>query len=72
MVEFAKDTARSKDVDGFVIVAWTNDRKWTASWSVGDLGLNAMPDFVHGALRRKMGALDAHDEIYGAPEDDSA
>ena len=56
----AKAMARRKDVHGYAIVSWDRDQNADVSWSVTKrVSCNIMPEFVSGALRRKISMEDA-------------
>lgn len=59
LVSDARQMAQAKDVDGYAIVAWNRDTDANVSWSwTNQINCSVMPEFVKGALQRKISMLD--------------
>ena len=72
LVEFARDMAHRKEIDGFAIVTWDEGLGTNAAWICGKLPESCVPEFVKVSIQRRTGMNDAHNEIYGPPPDDTA
>lgn len=60
LISDAKIMAKAKDVDGYAIVAWNKDTDADVSWSyTREINCSVMPEFVRGAIRRKISMLDS-------------
>lgn len=59
LVSDAKRMALAKDVSGYAIVSWNSDVDADVSWSyTNEINCSVMPEFVRGAIRRKVSMLD--------------
>ena len=59
----AKVMTRRKDVHGYAIVAWNRDQDADVSWHWTDnVSCNVMPEFVKGAIQRKISMLDNQED----------
>ena len=61
LVADAKQVTRAKDVSGYAIVAWNDDQDADVEFVSGGVDSNVLPDFVGGAIRRKIGMMDTDD-----------
>jgi len=59
LVSDAKRLTRHKDVAGYVVVSWNQDQDCDVEFVRSDnVSSNALPEFVRGALRRKISMMD--------------
>lgn len=60
MVSVAKQLAVRKDVVGYALVSWNADEDAEVEFSIHDtkVSTNSLPEFVRGAISRKIGMMD--------------
>lgn len=62
LVSDAKIMAQAKDVAGYAIVVWNRDTDADVSWMyTNDINCSVMPEFVKGALQRRISMKDKED-----------
>ena len=63
MISDAKLLARRKDVHGYAIIAWDRDQSAETAWSkCQSVPTNILPEFVRGALSRRISMLDNQED----------
>lgn len=65
-----RSLCRSKDIDGYVVVAWDSDQKATAHWNSGSLPGALVGEFAKRCVERTIAIRDA-EKVFSNPEDAS-
>ena len=59
----AKIMTRRKDVHGYALVTWTRDQDADVAWRYSEnVPTSVMPEFVKGAIQRKISMIDCRDD----------